>query len=311
VYNEGKRNTKAMTSESKAKPNTTAQKGIVVDSKTVKKPEKDKGGRPKGALGKKTKEEKVALELMKDKIRRSTDPLVTAMLDKAMGEKFLIVIETKRYKDDNGKWQKKQLAPKVVDDVEVIMEFLGNGQQQFDTDKEYHYMTTKPADVHAMKLAFAYGYGNPKNTTDVNVNTFSLSEVIHRTVLEIDDDDYGALEQFVNDEQKKKINFYKRTRQNKTRAEIEAEAREADVSESGGSAEEGKTDEPTEDRDGGVASGSTDPRLQVQEERVHLQEGETPGGSDNQGVHTGDSVPREEGDEVQPQRPTQEEAKEG
>lgn len=193
------------------KDNITTQDKKGVKNKGIDKPDiprkKLKGGRPKGSKNKKTKEQEMEVELLREKIMDAKDPIFMALLGKALGSQKLFVIESYKYKDKSGKWQSKKKKPRLIKDDSTIIDYLAGNLDH--TDDEYYYITTIDPDTKSIELAMAYGYGRPKTTADVNVKQWSLSQAIVKVVNDLNDDDYGAIEQFADDETKRKIGISK------------------------------------------------------------------------------------------------------
>lgn len=75
-------------------------------------------GRPKGSLNKTTIERMAAKRHAISRIVKNTDKLLNAQLDKALGEKFLMV------KRVEGSGAKQRTWHEVVDDPNTIIEYL-------------------------------------------------------------------------------------------------------------------------------------------------------------------------------------------
>lgn len=100
----------------------------------------NKKGRPKGSKNKKTIEQELALELLREKVREKWDELMNAKLDLALGCK-------------------------------VLKQTWSNGKK---VGEEYVYKE-KP-DSGSIEYLQAMVVGKPKTTTDVNVATKRIEE---------------------------------------------------------------------------------------------------------------------------------------
>lgn len=131
------------------------------------KPKKKNGGkrpnagRKKGSLGKKTLEQKEAMEHIRKRVIRATDMLLNSQMGLAKGSYSLWC---QRY-DNNGK--KKGKAFLVQDDT-IIESFL-NGELEGGRDM-FYYMKKDRADNKAIANLLDRAYGKPKETVDLNTD---------------------------------------------------------------------------------------------------------------------------------------------
>lgn len=142
--------------------------GDTIDSLKSNLPEKPSGrggarpgaGRPSGRQDDKVIERNEALKKFRERVARNTDRLLNAQMDKALGEKYLMVVRT------IGKGAKARRETSIVTDVEKIKEYFDN-EESLSTDTEYHFMTVKPADNKALDSLMDRTYGKSAQSIDV------------------------------------------------------------------------------------------------------------------------------------------------
>lgn len=89
-----------------------------------------------------TIEREEASRQFKDRVAKNVDRLFNAQLDLAIGEKYLMVITT------IGSGAKQRRETSIVTDPDLIKKFLD--EELEDTDTEYYFMSTKPANNMAI-----------------------------------------------------------------------------------------------------------------------------------------------------------------
>ncbi|MBI5117580.1 hypothetical protein HZA56_13975 [Candidatus Poribacteria bacterium] len=143
-------------------------------------------GRPKGAASKRTIERMTAKRRLVERVVANTDRLFNAQLDKAIGEKYLMVKITER----GARGAIKREYHEIVTDPEDIIRFL-DGEME-NTDTEYYYMTTKPADNMAISNLLDRAYGKPTEKVELggkeegDLSDLSDEEIQERLNVRID-----------------------------------------------------------------------------------------------------------------------------
>lgn len=120
---------------------------------------KDKGGRPKGAASQRTLERMAMKRRLVERVVAHTDQIFNSQLDKAVGEKFLIVKITER----GARGAIKREYHEIVTNPETIVEYLDSelqGNSIGDAD-HFYYISTKPADNMAAMNLLDRAYGKP------------------------------------------------------------------------------------------------------------------------------------------------------
>lgn len=114
-------------------------------------------GRRAGSKNKTTIEREVIKQALIDRIHTNADRLITAQMNKAMGETYLMVQHT----IGTGVRQKRETE--IVTNPETIKQFIDD-ELDYGRDTEYYYMTTKPADNYALQglLDRAFGKADSK-----------------------------------------------------------------------------------------------------------------------------------------------------
>lgn len=147
----------------------------VVDKSKLQ-PKKKKGGarpgsgRPKGSKDAATITREAAAKVFKDRVAKSVDKLFNSQLDLATGEKYLMVIHT------NGRGSRIKRETTIVTDVELIKQYLDG--ELADTESDYYFMTTKPANNQALEGMLNRSFGKASETLDVTSNGETMSNII-------------------------------------------------------------------------------------------------------------------------------------
>lgn len=111
-------------------------------------------GRPKHSKNPKTIEREEAARQFKERVATNVDRLFNAQLDKALGEKYLMVITT------TGEGAKQKRETTIVIDPETIKSFLDSGEDpKFGEQNEYYFISTKPADNMALDSLLNRSFG--------------------------------------------------------------------------------------------------------------------------------------------------------
>ena len=117
-------------------------------------------GRPKHSKNPETIEREEALKQFKDRVAKSVEKIFNSQLDLAVGEKYLFVIRT------TGKGAKQRRETSIVEDPETIRQYLDG--ELHNTNEEYFFMTTKPANNQALESLMSRAFGRPKESVDLN-----------------------------------------------------------------------------------------------------------------------------------------------
>jgi len=125
-------------------------------------------GRPKGSKDPQTIEREAAAEMFRERVAKNVDKLFNSQLDLATGEKYLMVITTV----GQGTKQRKEVS--VVTDPETIKKFLDD-ERALNTDTEYYYMSTKPANNQALEGLLNRAFGRAKESLDVTTGGDKLA----------------------------------------------------------------------------------------------------------------------------------------
>jgi len=109
-------------------------------------------GRKKGSLNKKTLEQKIVAEAMRQRVLRSAETMMNAHMALAQGLTFLYVIKTITV----GK-RKQRLKPKLITSQATIEAYLA-GELDNGVD-EYYFMSTQKPDGGALNSLWERGLG--------------------------------------------------------------------------------------------------------------------------------------------------------
>lgn len=112
-------------------------------------------GRHKGGQNESTKLRAAAKQDFQRRVVATSDNLFNAQYDLAIGEKYLMLTETVGKSRDTS----------IVTDTELIIQFI-NGTLE-NTDTEYYFMTTKPANNQALDSLLNRAYGKPDEKLEV------------------------------------------------------------------------------------------------------------------------------------------------
>jgi hypothetical protein len=108
-------------------------------------------GRPKGTVEPQTIERERAKARFLNRVHKTADELFEAQFNKAVGETYLMVKKTVGSGKDRKSWTE------IVTSPEMIRQYIDDELE--DTDSEYYYMTTKPADNQAIQGLLDRGFG--------------------------------------------------------------------------------------------------------------------------------------------------------
>lgn len=116
-------------------------------------------GRPKGSMNEATKERIETKAAFIDRVNKNADKLFNSQLDLAVGEKYLMVVRT------IGTGSKQRRETSIVTDTDTIKSFLD--EELDNTDEEYYFMTTKPADNKAIDSLLNRSFGKAEEKLDI------------------------------------------------------------------------------------------------------------------------------------------------
>lgn len=134
-------------------------------------------GRKKGSMNKTTAESRIAKAAFIDRVNKNVDKLFNSQFDLAAGEKYLMVVKTV------GKGAKARRETSIVTDPELIKQYLD--EELEDTETEYYFMTTKPADNKALDSLLNRSFGKAAESLDVTTNGESINPMAGLTTEEL------------------------------------------------------------------------------------------------------------------------------
>lgn len=143
-------------------------------------------GRPKGSKDLQTIEREEAARQFRERVAKNTHKLFNAQLDLAVGEKYLMVIHT------NGKGSRAKRETSIVTDLELIKKYLD--EELEDTDDDYYFMTTKPANNQALEGMLNRTFGKAPETIDVTSNGETISNLVALPIKKSDNYDTDDLD---------------------------------------------------------------------------------------------------------------------
>jgi hypothetical protein len=115
-------------------------------------------GRPEGSKNKATLEKQLIRDELDQRVLKNVDRLLNSQIDLAVGEKYLMVVKT------IGKGAKQRQETTIVTDLELIKKYLDEDLD--NTDEEYYYMTTKPANNQALQGLLDRTFGKASQTVE-------------------------------------------------------------------------------------------------------------------------------------------------
>lgn len=126
------------------------------------------GGRKPGGMNYDTKQRLAIRKAFEDRIHLNVDKLLNAAMNKALGETYLMKKITER--DSKGKVLR--VYHEVVTSPQEIIDYLdgeleGNTSIDDEYDDVYHYITTKPVDMVAVKELYDRAFGRASQNIDM------------------------------------------------------------------------------------------------------------------------------------------------
>ena len=118
-------------------------------------------GRPKHSKNATTVEKEEAIRQFKERVAKNVDKLFNSQLDLATGEKYLMVTRT------IGKGAKARRETEIVTDPILIKQFLDD--ELDDTETEWYFMSTKPANNQALEGLLNRAFGKATESIDHNI----------------------------------------------------------------------------------------------------------------------------------------------
>lgn len=144
-------------------------------------------GRPKGSKDPDTLDREEAARQFRERVAKNTHKLFNAQLDLAVGEKYLMVTHT------NGKGSRAKRETTIVTNTDLIKQYLD--EELDDTDSDYYFMTTRPANNQALEGMLNRTFGKAPETLDVTSNGETISNLVALPIKKSDDydaDDLGS-----------------------------------------------------------------------------------------------------------------------
>lgn len=117
-------------------------------------------GRKPGTMNKATMEMKLARAAFVRRVNRNVGRLFNSQLDLALGEKYLMVVRT------IGEGSRQRRETSIVSDPQTIADYL-DGKLDDTAEREYYFMTTKPANNQAIDSLLNRSFGTPKQSVDL------------------------------------------------------------------------------------------------------------------------------------------------
>lgn len=119
-------------------------------------------GRKEHSKNPQTIEREEAARQFKERVAKNTDRLFNAQLDKALGEKYLMVITT------TGEGAKQKRETTIVTDPDTIKRFLDSEEDpKFGEENEYYFISTKPADNMAIDSLLNRSFGRATEKMEI------------------------------------------------------------------------------------------------------------------------------------------------
>lgn len=136
------------------------------------------GGRKPGGQNVKTREREAVLEAFRLRVQKHTDRLFNAQANLATGEQYLYCKTTTT--DSKGK---QTTHTEIVTDPETIRQYL-DGELD-DSDDEYYYISTKPANNMAIDSLLNRAFGTPNKNIDLKGGVTVLDRMDDKDVQRI------------------------------------------------------------------------------------------------------------------------------
>lgn len=124
------------------------------------------GGRKAHGKNQKTKEREAVLEAFRERVGKHADKLFNAQANLATGEQYLFCKVT------TGEGKNRKTHTEIVTDPEVIRQYLDD--ELDNSDNEYYYLSTKPANNMAIDSLLNRAFGTPNKNIDVKSNGASI-----------------------------------------------------------------------------------------------------------------------------------------
>lgn len=135
-------------------------------------------GRKPGSMNKTTMESKLAKKAFIERVNKNVDKLFNSQLDLAVGEKYLMVVKTA------GKGAKARRETSIVSDPEIIKRYLDD-ETSLDSENEYYFMTTKPANTKAIDSLLDRSFGKAKESVDLTSDDKPINVLSSLTIEEL------------------------------------------------------------------------------------------------------------------------------
>ncbi len=115
-------------------------------------------GRKKGGKNKNVLEREEALRQFRERVASSTNKIFEAQLNLAIGETYLMVIRTV------GKGAKARRETEIVTNPHIIKDYFDG--KLGESDEEYYFISTKPANNQALDSLMNRTFGRPKEDSE-------------------------------------------------------------------------------------------------------------------------------------------------
>lgn len=135
-------------------------------------------GRRAGSMNKATAATKEAKKAFIARVNANVDKLFNAQLDLAVGEKYLMCVQT------IGKGAKARRETSIVENPDIIKQYLDD-ETSLDKEDEYYFMTTKPANNQALDSLLNRSFGKPTEKIDLTSDDQPLSILAGLSVEEL------------------------------------------------------------------------------------------------------------------------------
>lgn len=116
-------------------------------------------GRKKGGKNKNTIEKDIAKKELESRVINSLDTLINSQLDLATGEKYLMAVRTV------GRGSKARQETVIITDLEMIKRYFSGDLE--DTEDEYYFISTKPANNQALESLLNRTFGKAPQGIDL------------------------------------------------------------------------------------------------------------------------------------------------
>lgn len=114
-------------------------------------------GPKKGSKHKKTLEQKIALDTIRQRVLKNAQKLINSQLNLAYGVSYLFKVKT----------HKNRKEAELINDQDTIMEYFDGSLEKNKKDDEYFYITTEKPSGRALNSLFDRALGKATTSLDV------------------------------------------------------------------------------------------------------------------------------------------------